>query len=136
MKIIQLLVLIILTIACCVCALFLYLLWATTAPRPLAPVSESGYTIDVLAVNITILQIVLGLVGFVVTVVGLWGYAGLKSAATEAAEVEARKVINEQMIKWRLAQESRTINSQSESSGDFSTEDAPVDQAVPARQEE
>lgn len=131
MKILQLVVLMILTVACCVAALFLYLMYSMKAPHPVGP-SSSGYTLELLAMNITILEIVLALVGFLVAIVGLFGYAGIKSAAIGAAETEARNEINAQMVKWRREQEVSALDTQSESEGDFSGEDASVVGAVPA----
>lgn len=131
MDILKLVILTILTVACCVVALFLYLLYSMKAPQPVGP-SSSGYTLELLAMNITILEIVLALVGFLVAVVGLFGYAGIKSAAIGAAEAEARKEINAQMVKWKREQDVSSLDSQSESEGDFSEVDAPVTGAVPA----
>lgn len=136
MRILQLLVSLILTAACCVIATFLYLDWAAKPLTPVGPASSSGYTLEMLAVNITILEIVLALVGFLVAVIGFFGYTGIKSASVEAAEKEARKVANDQMMKWRVQQQQDSTNKQSESDGDFTTEQAPVDQAIPAGQEE
>lgn len=135
MKAIQFVVLVVLTVACCVGALFLYLLWSMKKPTPTVPVSSSGYTLELLAINITILEIVLALVGFVVAVIGVIGYAGIKAAAIDAAEKEARKVADEQMRRFKRSQEG-TERGPAEHPGDYSGPDAPVDQAVPVSEGE
>ena len=135
MKPFQVFILTILTVACSVCALFLYLLWSMKKVRATAPNGASEYTLEVLAINITILEIVLALVGFVIAVLGLFGYAGIKTAAIDAAEKEAKKVASEQMRRYRKSQEGLQPGPP-EHSGDFSERDAPIDNAVPAAEGE
>ena len=134
MKVFQLVILSILTVACCVGALFLYLLWSIKSPQLAVP--NGVNSIDVLAINMTMLQIVLALVGFLIAIVGVFGYTGIKSAATSAAEAEARREINSQMVKWKREKEASNQDSQSENEGDFSGIDASVADAVPAGKEE
>ena len=126
---------VILTGACVAIAAFLYLDWSLKPVTPTLPSDISGYTLEALAVNITILEIILVLVGFVVTVMGLFGYTGIRTAAIDAAKIEARKVANDQMVKWKNEQD-RTDNSQAEDVGDFAIDDNPVAQAVPASEKE
>lgn len=98
------------------------------------PESRVGYTVEALALNVTILEIVLALVAFVVAALGFFGYAGIKEAAKDVAEKEARKVANEQMTKFKREQESDRTG-QSESVGDFNVGEVPVDKAEPAKGE-
>lgn len=134
-KVLQLIILSILTVACCVAALFLYLQWSVKSVTAVAPVVTGNYTLEVLAINITILEIVLALVGFVVAVMGFFGYAGIKAAAIDAAEKEARKVADEQMRLYKRSQEG-TKSGPEEYSGDFSTADVSVDEAEPVSEGE
>ncbi len=132
MEIIKSILLFVIAFACCVAALFLYLLWDAKTLAPIGPDRTDGYSLELLAINITILEIVLALVGFLIAVVGLFGYAGIKSAATN----EARKTANQQMLKWINEQNQKGKDTQTESSGDFNVGDAPTDEAVPAGKEE
>lgn len=82
--------------------LVLFFLWFNIVKiEAVAPKSNGSYTIDVLALNITILQTVMGVVGVLFAVLGVFGYVEIKNAAIsraqEAAEKEAKKVANEQM---------------------------------------
>ncbi|MDF0603487.1 hypothetical protein P1J78_22405, partial [Psychromarinibacter sp. C21-152] len=77
MKLLQVIILAILTVACSVAALFLYLLWNAKRVVAVPPNEEGTYTIAALALNITILEIVMALVGFIVAVMGFFGYAGI-----------------------------------------------------------
>lgn len=134
MKLLQFVVLCILTVSCSVIALFLFLLWSRTPASPTLPASMTGYTIEALAVNITILEIVIGLVGFVVAVMGFFGYTGIKSAAVEIAEKEARRVADEQMRKFQKQQAPSSVG-QTEGPGDFAPEDVPIEDAEEAEEE-
>ena len=91
------------------------------------PASERGYTVEALALNVTILEIV---VGFFLAIAGIFGYVEIKNAAVakavSAAEKEARKEANEQMVKFIREQEQARRSEQTETSGTYS-----VDQARP-----
>ncbi|WP_170387790.1 hypothetical protein [Ruegeria atlantica] len=135
MKILQTVMLCILTVACSVAALFLYLLWSMKKVTVNGPAGSSSYTLDMLAINITILEIVLALVGFIVAALGVIGYAGIKTAAIDAAEKEAKRVADEQMRLYSLTKEG-TQTGLSEHPGGYSGADAPIDSAVPASEGE
>lgn len=99
------------------------------------PVSPTGYTVEALALNVTILQMVLGLVGFIVAVLGFFGYAGIKEGAKDVAEREARKVANDQMIKFRKEMAQIDKSGQTESPGDYAADADGIENAEPAQGE-
>ena len=134
MKLLRIVLLSILTVDCCVIALFLYLLWKVRSPQ-LATVADVT-SIDVLAINMTMLQVILVLVGFLVAGLGFFGYAGIRTAAVSAAEVQASEVANSQMVKWRAEQERKAADVQSESAGSYGENEAPTGKAVPAGDDE
>lgn len=102
----------------------LFVFWLNAAEvRAIMPANPTGYTVEALALNVTILQLVLGLVGFLVAVLGFFGYAGIKQAALHVAEGEARKeakiVADKQMRLFLAEQAKKAATGQSESAGDF-----------------
>ena len=128
---VKFLLLLILTIACVAIATFLYLIWNASAVTAVMPESRVGYTIEALSVNIMVLQIVLGLVAFVVAVLGFFGYAGIKSAAQDIAEKEAKKVTDKQMALLRTEQE-RITPGPRESPGSYAPSEVSLEGAQPA----
>ena len=102
------------------------------------PVSPTGYTIEALALNVTILEMILVLVGFILAALGLFGYTEIKNAAVraavDAAEKESRQTVNEQM---KLFQEfaSRSGAAAPEHGGSYQLGDQPVEGATPAKDE-
>lgn len=100
------------------------------------PITERGYTIEALALNITILEIVLALVGVVLAVIGIFGYSGIKTAAVEsareAAKREANVVAGDQMREF-IRQEARQNRAGlAESPGSHGSTDVSVTNAAPA----
>ncbi|TCP40143.1 hypothetical protein [Rhodovulum marinum] len=89
------------------------------------PPSERGYTIETLALNVTFLEIVIALSGFVLAALGIFGYVEIKATAVEkavaAAEKEAREEANQQMIKFRREMEARRRDGSglTETTGDY-----------------
>ncbi|MGB3408034.1 MAG: hypothetical protein WBA67_11120 [Jannaschia sp.] len=80
------------------------MIWQTSAVTPVMPESRVGYSLDVVAVQLTILQMVLALVGFVIALLGLFGYKEIKNAAVARAASEAKLVVDEEIRKleaWR-----------------------------------
>ena len=130
MKLLNTIFLGILTLACCVIALFLFLLWSRKPTTPIVPTSNSGYTLEALAVNITILEIVLGLVGFVIAVLSFFGYTEIKRGAERAA----REVAESQMQKF-IKQQEAADKGPMENPGSFSAQDAAIEGAEPATEE-
>ena len=111
----------------------------STSVTASVPQSVSGYSIEALAVNLTILQMVMGVVGVFLTVLGVLGWTTIKSAAIErareAAEAEARKTVSEQLLKLREAQgaDAAGLN---ESPGSYAVGDEPIEGATPAGETE
>lgn len=99
------------------------------------PISTTGYTVEALAVNITILQIVMGMVGVSLTVLGLFGWASLKSIAVDIAEKEARSTVTAQLLKLRDA-ERGVQGGMGENVGSYGVEQQSVDDATPASEAE
>ena len=129
----------IIAVSCFVGAVFLYLLWAVKSPVDVVAPSSGpagSYTIEALALNISILQIVLGLVGFLVAVLGFFGYSGIKEAAINSARKEARKTVSEQMRLSDISRHAAGASGLSEYAGDYTLGDAPTEFAEPAKETE
>jgi len=112
--------------------------WHTSDFSAVMPIEKNGYTVEALALNITLLEIILALVGFVLAALGLFGYTGIKGAAIDAAvkaaEQESKETIKEQMEKWQREQ-NFVSQGQTESSGDFEVGNTSVADAEPAENE-
>jgi len=102
------------------------------------PVSPTGYTVEALALNVTILEMILVVVGFILAALGLFGYTEIKNAAVraavEAAEKEARETTSEQ-IKLYQETMSKAQGEAPEHRGDYSLGDQPIEGATPAQDE-
>lgn len=102
------------------------------------PVSPTGYTVESLALNVTILEMILVLVGFILAALGLFGYTEIKNAAVraavDAAELEARETTSEQ-IKIFQDVMSKVNGATPEHDGDYGLGDQPVEGATPAKNE-
>ncbi len=102
------------------------------------PTSATGYTIEALAINITILQMVMGVVSIVLALLGFFGYTTIKSAAVDAAvkasEDVARKAASDQLRKLE-ALEQRVQSSLDENPGDYGISDASNLNAEPLENE-
>jgi Zn-dependent protease with chaperone function len=64
------------------------------------PPTERGYTIEALALQITILEMVIGLFLAGLGIVGFFGYLGIKNAAIKKAEEAADRVAAEKMEQF------------------------------------
>ncbi len=88
--------------------------------------------------NVTILEMILVLVGFILAALGLFGYTEIKNAAiraaVEAAEKEAKDTVSEQ-LSILDAVRARDDNSKPEHSGDYGLDDQPIEGATPAKDE-
>ena len=94
--------------------------------------SNTGYTIEALALNVTILEIILVLVGFVFAALGLFGYIEIKNAAVN--KEEARETVSEQFLIWQREQTNQS-SEPPEYGGDYKLEDEPVTDAKEAKGE-
>lgn len=98
------------------------------------PVSPTGYTVETLALNVTILEMILVLVGFILVALGLFGYTEIKNAAIRAAEKEARDTVSEQLRILRAVMSTKVVNTP-EHEGDYGLDDQPVEGATQAKDE-
>ena len=96
--------------------------------------SNTGYTIEASALNVTILEIILVLVGFVFAALGLFGYIEIKNAAVNKAVEEARETVSEQFLIWQREQTNQS-SEPPEYGGDYKLEDEPVTDAKEAKGE-
>jgi len=67
------------------------------------PKSERGYTIEAIAIQITVLEIVLAVFGIILAVVGVFGYLGIKGAA-EGISVSTAKETAERIAGERMSE--------------------------------
>ena len=116
-------------------AFFVYWFNASEVRAVMPVVNPTGYTVEALALNVTILQIVLGFVGFFVAVLAFFGYNEIKRASVEAAEKEARKTMNEQIDIFRKILEMKPGTGTPEHGGTYGLGDQPVSGATPAGEE-
>lgn len=114
-------------------AFFVY--WfAASEVTAIMPINPTGYTVEALALNVTILEIILVLVGFVLAALGLFGYTEIKRAAIEAAEKEAKDTVNEQFKLWEAARGAQQ-QAAPEHGGSYGLGDQSVEGATPATDE-
>ena len=118
-------------------AFFVYWFGASEVTA-IMPVSPTGYTVEALALNITILEMILVLLGFMLAALGFFGYAEIKDAAisraVEAAEKEARETVSEQLALLDSAKKGMKEDAP-EYDGDYALGDQPVEGATPAEGE-
>ncbi|WPZ21668.1 hypothetical protein T7987_00025 [Sulfitobacter faviae] len=118
-------------------AFFVYW-YSASEVTAIMPVSPTGYTVEALALNVTILEMILVLVGFILAALGLFGYTEIKNAAVraavEAAEIEARDTTSEQIKLYQEAM-SRSHGEAPEHGGNYSLGDQPIEGATPAQNE-
>ncbi|MDF3433997.1 hypothetical protein HKX64_13375 [Sulfitobacter sp. M72] len=118
-------------------AFFVYW-YSVSEVTAIMPVSPTGYTVEALALNVTILEMILVLVGFILAALGLFGYTEIKNAAVraavEAAEKEARETTSEQ-IKLYQQTISKAQGEAPEHSGNYGLGDQPIEGATPAQDE-
>lgn len=128
LKALKYIFLVVITLSVAVGAAILFMIWQTSAVTPVMPESRVGYSLDVVAVQLTILQMVLALVGFVIALLGLFGYKEIKNAAVIRAQAEAKVVVDEEIRKlevWRKSVErGLREGAGSHAVGDNSTEGA------------
>lgn len=102
------------------------------------PVSPTGYTVEALALNVTILEMILVLVGFILAALGLFGYTEIKNAAVraavEAAEKEAKDTVSEQ-LRLIDAIRAKVDEPTPEHAGSYNLGDQPTEGATPAKDE-
>lgn len=102
------------------------------------PVSPTGYTVEALALNVTILEMILVLVGFILAALGLFGYTEIKNAAVraavEAAEKEAKDTVSEQ-LRLLDAVRAKSDEATPEHAGSYGLGDQPTEGATPAKDE-
>ncbi|MEM6372655.1 MAG: hypothetical protein AAF727_07735 [Pseudomonadota bacterium] len=102
------------------------------------PVSPTGYTVEALALNVTILEMILVLVGFILVALGLFGYTEIKNAAVraavEAAEKEAKDTVSEQLRLLDAIRAKEDVGTP-EHGGDYGLGDQPTEGATPAKDE-
>lgn len=129
-----LVIILFLAIGCANLAFFVY--WVSAAEvQAIMPISPTGYTIEALALNVTILQMVLGFVGFFVAVLGFFGYNEIKRGAINAAEIEAKQTMNEQIKIFKKILEHSERNAVPEHPGSYGLGDQTEDDATPAGDE-
>lgn len=130
--------LIVCTLSLVATAVFSFMIWSAMDVTATMPSDDEEYTLEALAVNITILEIVIAMVGFALAVVGLFGYKGIKDAAVSraetVAETEARQIVSEQIAKLEAAR-GNTDSGPQEHPGKYSAGSEPTDGAVPAGDE-
>lgn len=118
-------------------AFFVYW-YSASEVTAIMPVSPTGYTVEALALNVTILEMILVLVGFILAALGLFGYTEIKNAAVraavDAAEKEARETTSEQ-IKLYQQTMSKAQGGVSEHGGNYGLGDQPIEGATPAQDE-
>ncbi len=118
-------------------AFFVYW-YSVSEVTAIMPVSPTGYTVEALALNVTILEMILVLVGFILAALGLFGYTEIKNAAVraavEAAEKEARETTSEQ-IKLYQQTMNKAQGEAPEHGGDYGLGDQPIEGATPAQDE-
>ncbi len=114
-------------------AFFVYW-YSASEVTAIMPVSPTGYTVEALALNVTILEMILVLVGFILAALGLFGYTEIKNAAIRAAEKEARDTVSEQLRILRAVMSSKAVEAP-EHGGDYGLEDQPVRDATKAKDE-
>ena len=118
-------------------AFFVYW-YSVSEVTAIMPISPTGYTVEALALNVTILEMILVLVGFILAALGLFGYTEIKNAAVraavEAAEKEARETTSEQ-IKLYQQTMSKSQGEAPEHSGNYGLEDQTIEGATPAQDE-
>lgn len=68
------------------------------------PTGERAYTVEALALQITILEMFLAVFGIILGIGALFGYIGIKSAAENKAEDVAKEVANERMERFIMQQ--------------------------------
>lgn len=113
-------------------AFFVY--WYSASEVTAIMPSNTGYTIEALALNVTILEIILVLVGFVFAALRLFGYIEIKNAAVNKAVEEARETVSEQFLIWQREQTNQS-SEPPEYGGDYKLEDEPVTDAKEAKGE-
>jgi len=118
-------------------AFFVYW-YSASEVTAIMPVSPTGYTVEALALNVTILEMILVLVGFILAALGLFGYTEIKNAAVraavQAAEIEARETTSEQIKLYQEAM--RAAQGQApEHDGSYGLGDQPIEGATPAQDE-
>lgn len=118
-------------------AFFVFWYKASTVTM-LMPSSPTGYSVEALALNVTILEIILVLVGFILAALGLFGYTEIKSAAvraaTDAAEREAKDTVSEQ-LRLLDAVRAKSDETTPEHAGSYGLGDQPTEGATPAKDE-
>lgn len=77
------------------------------------PPTERGYTIEALALQIAILEMVIGLFLAGLGIVGFFGYIGIKNAAITKAEQAAERVAAEKMSAFMIQQANAAHGAQS-----------------------
>ena len=118
-------------------AFFVYW-YSASEVTAIMPVSPTGYTVEALALNVTILEMILVLVGFILAALGLFGYTEIKNAAVraavEAAEREAKDTVSEQLSLLEAVR-ARENGNTPEYGGDYGLGDQPIEGATPAKDE-
>lgn len=108
--------------------LLFVLWWNVVTVSANMPVSERGYTVEALSLQITLLEMVLVVAGFGLAGLGILGYIEIKNMAvqkaTDAGSKAAKEEADRQFKQWRELQEARNGRDmqigQSESSGSYS----------------
>lgn len=133
----RLLILFIAVVGAANLAFFVYWFSASEVTA-IMPVSPTGYTVEALALNVTILEMILVLVGFILAALGLFGYTEIKNAAVraavEAAEKEAKDTVSEQ-LRLIEAVRAKLDEATPEHAGSYGLGDQPTEGATPAKDE-
>ncbi len=114
-------------------AFFVYW-YSASEVTAIMPVSPTGYTVEALALNVTILEMILVLVGFILAALGLFGYTEIKDAAVRAAEIGARETTSGQ-IKLYQQTMGKAQGEAPEHGGNYGLGDQPIEGATPAQDE-
>ncbi|MEO0411032.1 MAG: hypothetical protein AAF221_04215 [Pseudomonadota bacterium] len=98
--------------------------WSMIQVNVELPASERGYTLEALALNITLLEMILVLLGFIFAALGIFGYVEIKSAAEiaakETAESVAKTTYDAQMRLYRKEMTEASKDYLKENPGDYS----------------
>lgn len=117
----------------------MFAIWWHTVDATASMPDTSEYTVEALALNVTFLEITLGVTGAILALMGIFGYTEIKNAAVrravEAAEAEARETVSEQFKIFERNWNSRSSPPSPEHPGTYGLGDQPVTEATPAKDE-
>lgn len=106
-------------------AVILFQIWNASAVTVVMPEARRGYTLDALALSISMMQGMMVVGTVIIAVLAFFGYDGMKKAAITAAREEAAKVADNQMRKFLRDQKSQS-QGLSEHPGTYNVDDPKV----------